>query len=137
MIYIASNVASRQRLKPIRQAIRDFGLSCSSSWLDIATDYPGDFASRPETEEWAQERHRDLREIATSSLVIIDTLEQSVTGGREFEIGYAYALGKSFWRVGPKRHLFHTAAANVFENWQHCLEVLLTDGAASLKRARA
>lgn len=134
-IYIAGKVTARERLKPVRAAIQEFGFECPSGWIDLGVNYPSDFATRVMPTTWEDEKYRDLREIRECDLVIVDTIDESNTGGREFEIGYCTGLGKLFWRVGPKRHLFHTLADKVFENWQDCLEVLLVDYNEGCERA--
>ncbi len=66
-----------------------------------------------------QEAHFDLVEIKGVDMFILDTLDESPTGGREVELGYFLAspMNKPFWRVGPIRNIFHSMADMEFETW--------------------
>jgi nucleoside 2-deoxyribosyltransferase len=124
-IYLASNFASQARIRTVRNDLRALGHTITSSWL--AERGAQSFELRPENGE--RYATRDLGEIVTSDLLIIDTHEQSNTGGREVEYGAALALGKPVWIVGPSRNVFHTVARRSFDSWAECYDALRHDGA--------
>lgn len=68
--------------------------------------------------------YRDAGEIVTADLLIIDTQEESCSGGREVEYGMALALGKPVWVVGPHRNIFHSVCRRQFDDWAPVLKEL-------------
>ena len=115
-IYIAGKVTAARRLREERQTLRKLGHDCKSSWMDLAIPYPENFGAA--AFDTATEANRDLAEIEECELLIIDTQDMSETGGREFEMGFAFAKDKVIYRVGPRRHIFHDNVSAVFENWR-------------------
>lgn len=114
VIYIAGRVTARERLKPLRAILRGQGHYVSSTWLDLAMDYP---MALTQNGEW----DRDLEEIDASEAIILDTIDETPTGGREFEAGYAVAKGKYFVVVGPLRNIFHNKARERYDSWEEVL----------------
>ena len=72
--------------------------------------------------------YRDIGEVVTADLLIIDTQEESCSGGREVEYGMALALGKSVWVVGPERNIFHSVPRRQFDTWEMAIEELKNAG---------
>ncbi len=72
----------------------------------------------------AEYAYRDLGEILTADILTIDTVEASVSGGREVEYGVAIATGKETWLIGPERNLFHAAVKRSFRDWEAALNYL-------------
>ncbi len=68
--------------------------------------------------------YRDIGEVVSCDLLIIDTAEESTSGGREVEYGMALALGKSVWVIGPDRNIFHSVCRRRFDDWQMALKEL-------------
>ena len=125
-MYIAARVIARHRLKAVRAQIREMGFDVSSTWLDVAKDYndPNDTIER-----LMSEAARDLKEAGEAHVFIIDTLDESPTGGREVELGYFIRRMETdpklkFWRVGPWRNLFHHQASQMFTDWDEALAFL-------------
>lgn len=118
-IYIAGKVTARERLKAERERLRALGYRVSSSWIDLA----GNYDVFPEN-LWEAEAQRDIVEIFAADLLLLDTLDVSETGGREFEAGYAYARHIPFWLIGPKRQVFHSLAQRHFARWGEAVEEL-------------
>ena len=117
-LYLAGKVTARERLCVTRAHLLALGHQVNSTWLDVAIDYPEAFNQ-------IMEPKRDLIEIAQCSMLLLDTIDVSETGGREFEAGFAHALGKALWRVGPKRHIFHSLASREFNDWDAALTALI------------
>ena len=129
-IYLASNFKSQERMRFVRQVIESQGHSVVSTWLDE----DGAQAYELHPERGPGYSLRDLGEVADCDLLIIDTQEESATGGREVEYGAALVQGKQLWRVGPARNIFHTIAHRVFSSWGHCYIDLRLDGAGGSDR---
>ena len=69
---------------------------------------------------------RDLAEIRSADLIIVDTFDVTERGGREVEFGFALGRfqGIETWIVGPMRNVFHRLADLVFDDWAQALEFL-------------
>ena len=115
-IYLASNWDSKPRMRALRDQIQLRGHTVLSSWLDDPTteyivDSPND-------------ARNDLDEIRRCDLVVCDTAEQSNTGGREVEVGFAMGRALPVWIIGPQRNIFHAIADRHYTNWVDALRAL-------------
>ena len=63
-------------------------------------------------------------ELSEADFLILDTLDETRTGGREVEFGHALAWGIPVIRVGPARNLFHHRARRVYNAWPSPWEVI-------------
>ena len=113
-IYIASKFHSRKRLMPIRKQLEDLGFEVLSNWMlnDPEVDPSNANDSLGNNLEQSQMMaERDHMEVDACHIFIIDTTDESSTGGREVELGYAMKARKSCFRVGPIRNVFHSLVA--------------------------
>ena len=127
-VYIAGRFASRVRLRAMRERVRALGFVCASSWMaEQDGDYP---VPRQRSLDGA---HRDIAEIAVADLFVLDTLDESITGGREVEFGLYLSplIDKPIVLIGPVRNIFHELAQWRCRDWSDGLEVL-TDLRAKL-----
>jgi nucleoside 2-deoxyribosyltransferase len=121
-IYVASFFDDRERLRLEAQKLWAKGHEVVSSWLNEV--------SRPEhmskEDFWRKLALKDIAEVKSANLVILDTVNETPRGGREVELGYALAQhqDKSVFLVGPVRNVFHTIVDKRFENWDELLEDL-------------
>src|SRR3990167_7149775 len=69
---------------------------------------------------------KDLAEIKSCDLIIVDTQEITPRGGREVELGFALGQHQSklIYIVGPKRNIFHELADKQFANWDELVDEL-------------
>lgn len=127
-IYIAGKFEAQRRLRSVRAEIESRGLGeVVGTWLD-EEEAPGK-VTEAQKFEYAV---RDLSEIRQADLLILDTYDDNLRGGREVEYGYAIASGAAVWVVGPKRNVFHELAS-VFPSWGEALHAL--DRAQALEEA--
>ena len=124
-IYLAGRLAQRPELHQIRQKIWELGHEVVSTWIDEGGDYSTGFGG----DQGAKIGMRDMCQIATAELFILDTtspLSADGGGGREFEFGFAMGQfqHKKCWRVGPKKNSFHALVDIAFESWTDCLQYL-------------
>ena len=119
-IYLASNFASQDRMKRVRRILEALNHEVVSTWLDEE----GGQSYELNPDNGPGYAIRDRQEVEDADLLILDTLEQSVTGGREVELGLALAKFKRTWRVGPARNIFHTVVNHHFPDWETCYENL-------------
>jgi len=120
-IYLASNHQSQDRLKIVKEMLLERGHTVCSNWLTEGTAQAMEVLTEDQRQLFS---YRDLGEILSADLLILDTREQSVSGGREVEYGAALALGKLVWRVGPARNVFHSIPRRSFDSWSEALEAL-------------
>jgi nucleoside 2-deoxyribosyltransferase len=118
-IYIASFFDTRERLRPFRDELWKLGHEVVSTWLDEV--------ARPK-EMSKQEFNRklaikDLAEIKSADLLILDTFDITPRGGREVEFGFALGQfqSKLLWIVGPNRNVFHELADDFFPSWDNVI----------------
>jgi len=114
-IYIAGKFTAKDRLYPHAMTLLGQGHRVLSSWL-FAPAAPGRI-----TPGHVKEVQRDVEEVKECNLLILDTLDESNTGGREVELGIALALGIEVWRIGPARSEFHMLADRKYAFWSDVL----------------
>ena len=115
-IYLASNWGSKKRMAALAEPVRQLGHVVISSWLSDQTEAYNIDSPR--------DAYADLGEITSCDLLILDTAESSVTGGREVEMGFALGRGIQVWIIGPERNIFHGIAARRYYNWVDALKDL-------------
>ena len=121
-IYMAGFFDTRERMRPLRDQIWKLGHEVVSTWLD-EVKYPETMDREIFFKKLAL---RDLAEIRSADLIIMDTIDETPRGGREVELGFALGRFQSIeiWIVGPLRNVFHRLADLHFVNWDECLEWL-------------
>lgn len=118
-IYIAGFFDTRIRLRKEAERLWHLGHEVISTWLNEVAkseDMPKDVFEK-------KLAMKDLAEVHSTDLVIIDTLDVTPRGGREVEFGYALGRHqqKLVYVVGPVRNIFHRLADMQFENWDVCI----------------
>ena len=117
--YLAGAFESLERLRPIKARLNAMGHEVISTWLEEEA-LPHSGGKRAEEvishEQCLAYAVRDLDEIHTANLLLVDTMDQTVRGGREFEAGYARGLGLPVVVIGPRRNVFHHDVEH-YETW--------------------
>ena len=110
-VYVAGRYEDQADLRQFALDLeREMGWLVISSWLWS----PATRADIDQDEVLAAETARAcLTEIRHCDMVILDTGTPTQTGGREFEAGFAHALGKIVVCRGPARNIFHTLLPEV------------------------
>lgn len=118
-VYIGSFFDTRERLLPYRDQLFKLGHDVVSTWLNETKKMP----EMGHDEFWKKLAVKDLAEIQSADLFILDTLDITPRGGREVEIGYALAghQNRLIYLVGPVRNVFHTLADRRFDTWDECM----------------
>ena len=126
-IYLAGKYTSQERLRGARADLQALGYNVVASWLDeTATD------ANASAETMLANARRDIEEVKAADTLILDTLDESATGGREVELGVALAtdmpvalplhhITTTISLVGPKRNIFHRCAHFQYADWDECL----------------
>lgn len=97
-IYLAGRYERRLELVNIAKELKQFGHEITSRWLDGSHDN----APRQEC------ALVDIEDIINADGILLITENQGATrGGRHFEFGYAYALGKTCIILGEPENVFH------------------------------
>lgn len=121
-IYIGASFAGRERLRPIRDQLWQMGHEVVSSWLDEVTKPQ----AMTHQEFYKKLALKDLCELKSADLAIIDLIDPSTTGGRDTELGFALAsfAGKQVYTVGNPVSVFHELVDRQFSNWDKVLVFL-------------
>mgnify|MGYP003393214583 FL=1 len=120
-IYIAGFYDTRKRLYPYRDALEAAGHVITSHWLREAPDAA--YATVTEGYRTACGLE-DIGDVKAAELFILDTIDVTPRGGREFEAGFALAHGIPIILVGPMRNVFHRLVWRHFETWEEALTFL-------------
>lgn len=126
-VYLASKYSSQARMRDVRTELEKRGFKVNSHWLDLEEgDYPKTLEER-NTPEWKERARReamaDLRDVLECNIFIIDTQDESNTGGREVEFGYAMANFKQVFLIGPIRNVFHEHGEH-YDTWAEFLDMV-------------
>ena len=119
-IYIAASFVSRERLRPIRDELWNLGHEVVSSWLDeVAKPAP-----MTDKEFYKKLAIKDIAELKSADLVIVDLLNKSSTGGRDIETGLALGAfsAKQLYLVGVPVCVFHELADKQYPAWTDLLK---------------
>jgi len=113
-IYVAGYFDTRERLRPFVARLREMGHEVVSRWMDE----PDGAAYATSTEAYLTEcAIRDLEDIQKAEVVLVDTIDETPRGGREFEAGFAHAIGRVVYIVGPARNVFHRLVRERWDTW--------------------
>lgn len=109
-IYLAGRYERRLELVKIAAELKSFGHEVTSRWLDGSHD------NGPE-QECALIDIEDIINADGILLVSENGVKTHSGGGRHFEFGYAYALGKTMMLLGEQEGVFHhLPEINVFDD---------------------
>lgn len=106
-----------------------------SPWVDVVSSWL--WSAEPDypvaDEQALGYAECDVDEVLSSEVLILDTIDESTTGGREVEFGMAGAWGKHCIIVGPYRNVFHRLAHEHYESWDDYFAQNKVDGAELAK----
>ena len=91
-----------------------------SSWLDEVAK-PANMSHK---EFYKKLALKDIAELKSADLAIIDLFDPSTSGGRDTELGFALGnfSSKQVYTVGPVKSVFHELVDIQFETWDQLLE---------------
>lgn len=128
-IYLAGSYLRHRELGEYASDLALLGHTVTSRWLRLAQDPADDgrtlSLSRLEAATIARD---DLADIERSELVICFTEPSGGPGrgGRHFEAGVAYAIGRSVYVVGPIENIFYALpGVRSFSCWTACRRELI------------
>jgi nucleoside 2-deoxyribosyltransferase len=100
--YLAARFSRRAELRNYRNALQALGHTVTSSWLDIPEEDPGMAV------KCAKQDIKDI--VSADTLIAFTEPERSpwTRGGRHFEAGFAFAMGKKLMLVGPVENIFYS-----------------------------
>lgn len=98
-VYIAAPYQTLDTTKALAETLQAAGIEVTSRWL---------FEDSAEmTDEWARKDLDDVRRADMLLALNLPGWENSGTGGRHVEFGYALALHKPVLLIGKRTHIFH------------------------------
>jgi nucleoside 2-deoxyribosyltransferase len=100
--YLAARFSRRAEFRDYRDALQSIGHVVTSSWLDIPEEDP------TMAVKCAKQDIADIR--AADCLIAFTEPERSpwTRGGRHWEAGFAFAIGKRLMLVGPVENIFYS-----------------------------
>lgn len=109
-IYLAAAYQRQLEMRGVRTQLQRMGHRVTARWLDAERGVDG--WSAPYIQEAAPalqaDARRDMEDIERAQAVFSFTDGLPARGGRHVEFGYALALGKRLFVIGPREQLFHT-----------------------------
>ena len=121
-IYLACKFEHRAKLRPVKDELWRLGFEVVSSWIDEV--------KRPEGMSLdifhKKLAMKDIAEIKSADLFVLDTEVPSERGGKEVEMGLALGAfqSKLVYIVGPLRNVFHQLRDMQFNNWDDFLQFM-------------
>lgn len=132
-IYLASRYSRHDEMRGVRDVLESMGpFKVTSRWIDLHADtgteqtvsYPPDMLNT-QPELCADNGIRDLDDIARADWMVSFTCGTGGKGGRHAEFGFALALHKRLFVVGPREHVFHTLPqVEQHATWRHFVVAL-------------
>ena len=118
-VYLAARFETRATLRPVRDSLWKMGHEVVSTWIDETVKPAG----MGQDVFWKKLALKDLAEIKSADLLVLDTHVGSERGGKEVEFGYALGRFQSMqvFLVGPIRNVFHELCDQRFETWDDFL----------------
>lgn len=118
-VYLACKFEERRKLRPVRDALWEMGHEVVSTWIDEVK------RSKQMSEDTFYKKLalKDIAEIKSARLFVLDTLIPSERGGKEVEFGMALGQfqAKLLYIVGPIRNVFHHLCDQRFDSWDEFL----------------
>lgn len=119
-VYIAGSFVDQKSLRPIAESIWQLNHEIVGTWLQEvkkpSTMSPNDFKKKLAI--------KDVAEVCTADLIILDNRQSSGGKNCEWGIGLASFQHKQLWLVGEPSNVFHYLADCVFSNWDEVIEEL-------------
>ena len=133
-IYLAATFSEQEVMQNVAQRLKNQGHEITSTWIygqwqpKVQNFY--DFGKSMAL--------KDLTDLASSDLMILDLEKTSTTMGKMVEFGYAVARHIPVWTIGGtpeylERHIFLRFADKHFEDFNECLTYLTTGEKESKK----
>jgi len=121
-VYLAARFETRATLRPVRDALWKMGHEVVSTWIDETVKPAG----MDQSIFWKKLAIKDLAEIKSADLLVLDTHVGSERGGKEVEFGFALGgfQSKQVFIVGPIRNVFHELCDRRFETWWQFLSYI-------------
>lgn len=120
-IYIAAPFELHAAAQELGMWLEEHGHEITSGWHTRPAD-EGSLDEQPGLAE------SDLADISAAEVIVLINLpgwRYKGTGGRHFETGYAFALGKRIIVLGIRSHLFHYCKSVTVINNHNSLKELL------------
>lgn len=120
-IYIASTYGSMTEMRSVKKFLEDDDHVVTARWIDGGEEGPGGRSMEAAA-------HMDIDDIQRADALFYMARpvgSASVGGGRHWEFGYAYALGKRCVVVGQREIVFcHLRGLEVYSNLTEAREAL-------------
>ena len=119
--YVAASFARKEEVLKFLDDPRWYGY-ITSSWLNSECKFDNKIGYTPDGKSRAMV---DLKEVKNCDVLILfaEPLGKNARGGKHFESGYAYCLGKIIVIIGREEHIFHNLdRIFTFDCWDSFME---------------
>jgi nucleoside 2-deoxyribosyltransferase len=139
-VYLAARFSAKDEVAKRAEELKELGIECTSSWLQEKSS-PNTTMDQHDDSFLLSTAMIDVADIKRSNAVVmfsVDPKEGTPRGGRHFESGYAYGLGKPLIICGPVENIFHLLPnVTVYSTFEQVKKDLLrrkfySEGAASI-----
>jgi nucleoside 2-deoxyribosyltransferase len=99
-LYLAARCGRQEELREYAEKLKSIGVNVTARWLYLEGEL---------SQEEAEDAEMDIEDIDNSDILVLFTDPMGSSnqgGGRYFELGYAYAMGKECIYVGESEILF-------------------------------
>jgi nucleoside 2-deoxyribosyltransferase len=108
-VYLASRYSTKDEIKIKAEELKELGIESTSRW--VHEKYEGSTQLKDCTDSFLLGAALlDLEDIRRADVVVlfsVDPQQATVRGGRHWESGYAYGIGKPLVVCGPVENIFH------------------------------
>lgn len=117
-VYLAARYSRKEEIKSKSLILKELGIGVTSNWLDEPASNNGLGSGKAAIQDI-----EDIQKADEFILFSESPTELHVRGGRHFETGYAYGIGKRITIVGPKENTFHFLKdITIFNTWEEFLQ---------------
>lgn len=112
--YLAGKYTAKERLREMRDMVAArIPETSGARWLDHNL-----VEAEVDEQGLIEEAVKDIMDVKNSRVFLLDTFDESNTGGREVEFGIALANPNTItYVIGPERNIFHKLADWHFDDW--------------------
>jgi nucleoside 2-deoxyribosyltransferase len=131
-VYLASWFSSKNERKKQAEELNALGIGVTSRWLDEKAK-PDSNMNEFDAKYLRDTAIMDLNDIRNCDVFVLFTVDPNDgpchrRGGRHWETGYAYGIGKPIFVVGPKENIFHHLPfVGQVDTWEEAKEALVAN----------
>jgi len=127
-VYLAARYSRKDEIKEKKEELKTLGIECTSRWAEEEIEGSAQLDDVAESFllSAAINDIEDIKKANCTVMFSVNPREATVRGGRHWEAGFAYGLGKPLIICGPQENVFHMLPDVVIcANWEATKKELL------------